>query len=214
MSLKIVCAVFIIVLCAWVQPTRGKDIELLDSSYWKEARAASEKSGHTLLDIEASFPSHSWKHEIVHWGFSHDGVMMAVTLLTPRARAVHAAGVALADGEPFDSTTFDPELFNNGVLFVAGQRLSMQALSNGDFLEIVDVTCELPNDSLVEPIVVVLDSAAMSSARYDRQTRCSLRALFPVSLFDGSSDLKFHVYFRHHETKTIRLSKRTVRDLY
>jgi len=198
----------------WVLPAHAKDIQLLDSTYWKEARAASEKHGVELLDIEAAFPSHSWKHEVVRWGFTHEGVMMGVTLMTPRARAVHAAGVAKADGEPFDSTVFNPEFYNNGVLFSAGQRLGVKALHRGDFLEITGVTCEVSKDSLVEPVVVVLDSAWASGARYEGEKRISLRALFPVSLFDGSHALKFYVDFRNHERKTVRFSKKAIRDLY
>lgn len=211
---RLVISATLCLLVSTASVVHAKDIELIDSTYWKVAQKASESRGVELLDIKAAYPGHSWKHEIVRWGFMHDGLMMAVVLMTPRARAVHAAGVAKADGELFDSTTFNPEFYNNGVLFSAGQRYSAQSVHSGDFLEIIGVTCEVSKDSLIEPIVVVLDSALASGAKYDREKQISLRALFPVSLFDGSHDLKFHVEFRNHERKIVRFSKRTVRDLY
>jgi hypothetical protein len=143
----------------------------------------------------------------------NEGLMMDVVLLTPRGRAMHAGALAILESQPFDSATFDPELYNNGVLIAATQRHNFRAMERGDFLQITGVICEIEKDSIVEPIVTSQDEFRTRVGAHIEGERSNLRALFPIELFRTDRKLTFHVDFESHERKTVTFSKRDIKNL-
>ncbi len=120
----------------------------------------------------------------------------------PQAQAASFAASARENFVKLDSTNWRPDLFNAGVLVkVVSRKTDLELLWQLD-----RIVCVLPGDSLVEPLLTVLDTVVVSNLLGAKGTATDIQAMFSNQIFNLKQDLAFYVFTNRGRSDPIKIS--------